>query len=70
MRKTIGDKFEETSRLYHFTSAKAAFSIIESGKLRFGKSYRLNDLIESNRVHLWFRFWTCTMDKSKFSLWC
>lgn len=50
MRKTIGERFEEMPRLYHFTSAKAAFSIIESGKLRFGKSFRLNDLIESNRI--------------------
>ena len=40
MRKTIGERFEEMPRLYHFTSAKAAFSIIESGKLRFGKSFR------------------------------
>lgn len=50
MRKTIGERFEGMSRLYHFTSAKAAFSIIESGRLRFGKSFRLNDLIESNRI--------------------
>lgn len=50
MRKSVGERFEKMSRLYHFTSAKAAFSIIESGKLRFGKSFRLNDLIESNRI--------------------
>ena len=50
MRKTIGERFEEMSRLYHFTSAKAVFSIIESGRLRFGQSFRLNDLIESNRI--------------------
>lgn len=50
MRKTIGERFKEISRLYHFTSAGAAFSIIESGRLRFGKTFRLNDLIESNRV--------------------
>ena len=50
MNKSIGEKFRNISRLYHFTSAKAAFSIIESGRLRFGKSFRLNDLIESNRV--------------------
>lgn len=50
MKKYIGERFEEMSRLYHFTSAKAAFSIIESGRLRFGKSFRLNDLIESNRI--------------------
>lgn len=50
MRKTISERFEEMSRLYHFTSAKAAFSIIESGRLRFGKLFRVNDLIESNKV--------------------
>lgn len=50
MHKTIGQRFKETSRLYHFTTLKAAFSIIESRKLRFGKSFRQNDLIESNRV--------------------
>lgn len=48
--ESIGERFEKMSRLYHFTTADAAFSIIDSGKLRFGKSYRLNDLIESNRV--------------------
>lgn len=70
MRKTIGDRFEETSRLYHFTSAKAAFRIIESGKLRFGKSYRLNDLIESNRVvfkHLLSGGDLCHDDKDAFA---
>ncbi len=50
MRKPISQRFEEMSRLYHFTSFKAACSIIESGKLRFGKPFRMNDLIESNRI--------------------
>lgn len=38
------------SKLYHFTDLDAACSIIESRKLRFGKMYRMNDLIESNRI--------------------
>ena len=38
------------SRLYHFTSFDSACKIIKSGKLRFSKAWRLNDLIESNRV--------------------
>lgn len=38
------------SKLYHFTSFESACKIIESCRLRFSKSYRLNDLIESNRV--------------------
>lgn len=50
MAKPFNQRFEEMSRLYHFTSVRAAFSILESGKLRFGKLFRLNDLIESNKV--------------------
>ena len=50
MRKSIAQRFEEMNRLYHFTSFKAACSIIKSGKLKFGKMYKMNDLIESNRI--------------------
>lgn len=50
MRKSVGRKFEEMPRLYHFTNYDAACKIIESGRLKFGKSFRMNDLIESNRV--------------------
>lgn len=50
MRKSVSQRFEEMTRLYHFTSFKAACSIIKSGRLRFGKMYRMNDLIESNRM--------------------
>lgn len=50
MRKSVAQRFEEMNRLYHFTSFKAACSIIESGKLRFGKLFKMNDLIESNRM--------------------
>ena len=70
MSKSIGERFEKISRLYHFTSAKAAFSIIESGKLRFSKSFRLNDLIESNRVvfdHMLHGGDTCRNDKDAFA---
>ena len=50
MSKTIVQRFIEMSRLYHFTSFKAACKIIQSGKLRFGQPFRMNDLIESNRI--------------------
>lgn len=50
MRKSLAQRFEEMNRLYHFTSFKAACSIIKSGQLRFGKLFRMNDLIESNRM--------------------
>ena len=54
MKKSIRFRFSEISKLYHFTSFESACKIIESGRLRFSKSYRLNDLIESNRV-VWER---------------
>lgn len=38
------------TKLYHFTDFEAACDIIEGRKLRFGKMYRMNDLIESNRI--------------------
>lgn len=50
MKESIGYRFQKMSRLYHFTSFNAACKIIRSGKLRFSKSYKLNDLIESNRI--------------------
>ena len=50
MKKSIGYRFEKMSRLYHFTSFSAACKIIKSGKLRFSQSFKLNDLIESNRI--------------------
>ncbi len=70
MSRSISERFRKISRLYHFTSAKAAFSIIESGKLRFGKSFRLNDLIESNRVvfrHLLNGGDLCREEKDSFA---
>ncbi len=38
------------SRLYHFTSFESAYKIIATRRLRFGKAYKMNDLIESNRI--------------------
>lgn len=54
MKKSIYFSFFKMSKLYHFTSFNSACKIIESGKLRFSKSFKLNDLIESNRV-VWER---------------
>lgn len=53
-KKSMYFRFSGITKLYHFTSFDAACKIIKSGKLRFSKSYRLNDLIESNRV-VWER---------------
>ena len=50
MRKSLSQRFEEMSRLYHFTNLDSACEIIESRKLRFGKMYKMNDLTESNRM--------------------
>ena len=50
MKESVGYRFQKMSRLYHFTSFNAACKIIKSGKLRFSQSYKLNDLIESNRI--------------------
>ena len=50
MRKSVSERFAEMTRLYHYTNLDAACEIIESRKLRFGKMYKMNDLIESNRV--------------------
>ena len=51
MGKSIHRRFEEMTKLCHFTSFKAACSIIESRELRFGKMFKMNDLIESGRIH-------------------
>lgn len=50
MKKPISQRFEEMNRLYHFTTLDAAFKIVESGQLKFGKPFRMNDIIESNRI--------------------
>ena len=50
MRKSISQRFQEMTKLYHFTDVGAACCIIESRQLRFGKMYQMNDLIESNRI--------------------
>lgn len=48
--KYIEQQFIEMNRLYHFTNNDAAYKIIQSGKLRFGKQSGMNDLLESNRI--------------------
>lgn len=50
MRKSIRERFADMTRLYHFTDFSSACKIIESKKLRFGKMFKMNDLIESNRI--------------------
>lgn len=50
MGKSIRDQFTDMTRLYHFTSFKSAYWIIASRKMKFGKMFRMNDLIESNRI--------------------
>lgn len=50
MRKGVRERFAEMTRLYHFTNFSSACKIIESRKLKFGKMFRMNDLIESNRI--------------------
>ena len=50
MSKSISERFQGMTKLYHFTSFEAACDIVESRKLRFGKMYRMNDLLESNRI--------------------
>lgn len=57
MRKSISQRFQEMTKLYHFTNLDSACKIIESGKLRFGKMFKMNDLIESGRI-LWKRVFT------------
>ena len=50
MRKSIREQFADMTRLYHFTDFSSACKIIGSKKLRFGKMFKMNDLIESNRI--------------------
>ena len=50
MRKNTRERFVDMNRLYHFTNFSSACKIIKSKKLRFGKMFRMNDLIESNRI--------------------
>ena len=50
MRKTINERFQEMTKLYHFTSFNAACKIIESRRMIFGKPFKMNDLIESSRI--------------------
>lgn len=42
----IGDIFSKMSKLYHYTTFEAALKIIQSGNLRFGSLYNMNDIHE------------------------
>lgn len=46
----IRDKFEQTDKLYHFTSFVTALKIIESNRLRFGRLSNMNDLHENDKL--------------------
>lgn len=67
MGKSISERFEEMTKLYHFTSFDAACSIIESRKFRFGKMFKMNDLIESGRIHFRRIFTNDLPDKDLFA---
>ena len=67
MGKSIHRRFEEMTKLYHFTSFKAACSIIESRELRFGMVFKMNDLIESGRIHFGRIFSNNLPDKDLFA---
>lgn len=47
---TIKEKFQQTDKLYHFTSFDTAKKIIESNCLRFGRLSYMNDLHESDKI--------------------
>ncbi len=66
MRKSISQRFQEMTKLYHFTSFDAACNIIESRKLRFGKMFKMNDIIESGRIHFGRIFTNDLPDKDLF----
>ena len=42
--------FEQTDKLYHFTSFDTALKIIESNSLRFGRLTDMNDIHENDKV--------------------
>ena len=46
----IKNKFEQTDKLYHFTSFDTALKIIESNCLRFGRLNNMNDLHENDKL--------------------
>ena len=47
---TIKEQFQQTEKLYHFTSFDTALKIIESNRLRFGRLNNMNDLHENNKI--------------------
>lgn len=46
----INRRFEKMNRLYHFTTYDSACMILKSKQLKFGKHFRMNDLIESEKI--------------------
>lgn len=56
----IKNKFEQTDKLYHFTSFGTALKIIESNCLRFGRLSNMNDLHENDKL--------CYVDDKKQNL--
>lgn len=50
MGDIITQRFKKTNRLYHFTTYDAACKILKSKQLRFGKRYKMNDLLESEKI--------------------
>ena len=47
---TIKEQFEQTEKLYHFTSFDTALKIIESNRLRFGRLNSMNDIHENDKI--------------------
>jgi hypothetical protein len=47
---SIKEHFEQTEKLYHFTSFDTALKIIESNRLRFGRLNNMNDIHENGKI--------------------
>ena len=50
--KHIKKEFEQTEKLYHFTSYDTALKILESHTLRYGRLNNMNDIHESGKITL------------------
>ncbi len=47
---SIKEQFEQTEKLYHFTTFDTALKIIESNRLRFGRLSNMNDIHENDKL--------------------
>ena len=47
---SIKEQFEQTEKLYHFTSFDTAMKIIESNRLKFGRLNNMNDIHENDKI--------------------